>query len=690
MVYAAAMGVAVKKALKSQAMQSTITKICTQMPIDPDTTRMDVVILGPKDISPVKAQAIQDAIDNRHPDVCVIYLYTKDKEVDLIDCEYKKQVKKVTNQVITDAMEEFVGEHSLRQGKQRVTSQDFVTPESDSIGDVQHDKVDMGTYVAPDTYTAPKISLDKPTTPEEEEPGVDAIQMLEEEEPLEDLPALDTAPEEQSPLEAPEEQLPSFPEQLDLEEQLGGMNNFYDWPLFMEKLNKDSIMKQLIHENSEYAGLIQMLDVLDREIQSIWGDNALSHDQKFEKIKEIGLRKSVVRAAANSMNIEKVISIISTIIMSAKRTVDEKVAGIDTALYKITTDKEMLADTSYIDRSIAERTKVQFELMAMARGVVDLYKSVDNLVVAEISDLDKRLPSSNQFINEMVKPIGTQIFTPTNTAMLANKLMQELNKNRIIASQMEDTVNAVIEKLFELCDKDEEIIRYQQNKIHMLMANRVEDIVIVDSLLKNVLRLYVGADNTGRSATAITWCGLLSRRQNSLLIDLTGRAKFREYGVTPVSLDEFMANRIEQQFVCVESDHILSPDELQEMVNQLKSRLNYYPYVNIIVAPEDTEGLNQLSEDAKCVHYITDCSTVSINAMRDVVTKHTASNIARKLITIDPPVSPLMIADSINVDPTICRVITLPNVPAIRACALKHDRPFEYNDVAKIYEEAFR
>ena len=36
------------------------------------------------------------------------------------------------------------------------------------------------------------------------------------------------------------------------------------------------------------------------------------------------------------------------------------------------------------------------------------------------------------------------------------------------------------------------------------------------------------------------------------------------------------------------------------------------------------------------------------------------------------------------------RIITIPNVPAIRACSLRHDRPYEYDDVVTVFEEAFR
>lgn len=683
MIYTASLNVPVKKALGKQAMQSNLNKICEQIGLDPDTTNMDVVIFGPKDLIGPKAAKVQKAIDNGHPDVCVIYIYEKDAERDLINCEYKKQCKKIRAQEITETFEEFVGQHKIRQGKQQVTSADFevqVDPESPAPSS------EYGEFGEPGSDEFVPDLAPTPEPPKEDVnfdiPPVDDSAFTV----TPDIP-MDTQPVEVPPLLQKPEPVVS---NAKVEDMLSNIRNYEDWSILKEHLNHDSIVKHLIAENSEYVGLINMLDVMDKRIETVWRDAALSADQKFEKIKEIGLERSVVRATTNSLNVEKVISIISTIVLSAKRTVEDKVQSLDTALYKISTDKASMTDTSYIDKAIEERTKVQLELLNLSRSIVDLYKSIDTLVVDEIAELDRKLPSSNRFINEMVKPIGTQIFTPTNTAILANKLMKALQENSLIASQLEESVNAVIENLFELCEKDEEIIRYQQNMINLLKSQHVEDVIITDTLLKKMLRLYIGADNTGRSATAITWSGILSRRHNTLLLDLTGRSKFREYGITPMSLNDFLESRTEQPFLCVESKGILAPEEMQNLVESLKSRLNYYAYVNIILAPEDTNGLQQLSSDALSVHYITDCSTSSIRTMREIIEGHKTQNIARKLVTIDTPVSPLMIADSVGCDPTLTSVITLPSVPAIRACSLRHDRPYEYSDVVAIFEEAFR
>ena len=703
MIYAASLNMPVKKALGKKVQQSTLNKIIEQLVLDPETSNMDVVFFGPRDLVGPKAQQVQQAVSSKHPGVCVIYLYEKAAESDILEGVYSLQCRKINDKAVTEAFEKFVKDHAIHSGRSQMSSADFDTPPAPELNlgptatpEPIDDFAPIPNRVGVPTQDLQPVSPE-PVAPEPVAPEPIAPLPVEPTEPakLNSIPLSSATADTLQGIDAalsrsavPEPSRNEPP--MTLEDSIRRLNSVEDLSLFKDQLRKDSIVKKLIEENSEYEGLINMLEVLDKRIQTVWRDNALSAEQKFEKIKAIGLEKSVVRATANSVNVEKVISIISTMALSAKRTIEDKIQSIDAAMFKINADKATIADTSYIDKAIEERMKVQTDLLFVGRQIIDIYKSIDLLVNTTIKDLDEKLPSSSAFINQMVAPLGVQIFTPKNTAVLTNKLLQALQENRIVWSQLEEAVQSLIETLFTLCDKDEEIIMYQQQKIQLLMANRVEDAVIVDSLLKKVLRLYVGASNTGRSATAITWAGVLSRRQNSLLLDLTGNAKFREYGITPMPLKDFLANRPEYQFLCVESDHILGPDEIQHLVAELKSRLNYYPYVNIILDPSDVSGINQLCTDALSINYITNCSTSSIQALESLVSQVKVQNIATKLICIDTPVSPLSIADSIGIDTTNSKIIALPAIPAIKACALKHDRPYEFNDIIAIFEEAFR
>lgn len=703
MLYVASLSVPAKKAFPDKVQLSAVNRITSLMSQDPAVSDMDVVLFGPKDAVGPKGRKLQSFIDSAHPELCIIYMYTKSVEEEYIDTPNKFQCKKITPDTVKEAVTQFYKEHAIQTGKATVSSNDFVAPDSDLIGDVFEDEDDsmMPVFIRP-TVTPSDINNDteegtsggfinpmedlssgdtSAVSPVEEELGLGEDTYAGPTLPKEPLIANDDSAVQDTTIQAPVQTV---------EESLGNLSSGDDWDLYLKSLQRESIVKRLIQENSEFQGLVRMLDVLDSEIEAVWLDSSLSSEQKFDKIKDIGLKRSACMASLNSINSEKVISIITRITQSAKCVVESELEQYTAAISTIVSAKKELANTDNIAKVMEQRADIQFRMLQLSRKVIDLYKSIDDLVTEQISSLDKKLPSSNDFINNYVKPVGTKIFTPQNTAELATKLMKALQENRTTASIMEADVNSFINLMFEMFEKDREAIDYLQRKIALLKANKIEDVLIVDSVIKNCLRIWTGADGTGRSATAITYCGMLSRRHNTLLIDLTGKAKFMSYGIKSISLDEFMHNRIEKRFLCVQSSAPLLPDELQNMVDEIKTRLNYYAFVNIIVDPADTSALNQLSTDALISFFVCNCTSTSLDVMREVISKHTYGNIARRLVLIDPPVSPLTIIDQLNIDPSLFATTILPNIPDMRACAIRHDRPYEYEMIIRIFEEAFR
>jgi hypothetical protein len=174
MVYTASLNVPVKKALGKQAVQSNLNKICEQITLDPDTTNMDVVFLGPRDLVGPKATKIQQVLRSKHPDICVIYLYNKSDEADLIDCEYKKQCKKISVNEVNEAFEEFVGQHKIRQGKQQISSADFDASPNVNLGQMPANS-GYGSYGMSgddEVYLAPQ-------SPIQQSPAMDDLDGLE-------------------------------------------------------------------------------------------------------------------------------------------------------------------------------------------------------------------------------------------------------------------------------------------------------------------------------------------------------------------------------------------------------------------------------------------------------------------------------------------------------------------------------
>lgn len=700
MIYTASLSLLAKKAYPDRAMQSSINRIMALLNEDPEVSQMEVVVLGPKDVIGPRAAKLNKALEHAHPGVCIVYLYTKSAEENNVDVENRIQVKKLNANSFKEAVDSCIKEHVISTGRATVSSKDFQSPDGDMIENFFNEEEEAATpdYVKTDKLTHENTFVDPDmidqTANAEVTPTPDTPVMSTYDPSGIDVPVPPSLDEKNLAFNT-DEQLQQATANIpapamSLEESLANVKGVEQWDEFISAMQRDSVVKRLIQENSEYSGLIKMIDTLDYEIECVFLDTALTADMKFDKIKELGLKRAACMASTNSITTDKVINIISKITLSAKRTVEQQMTEYNAAISTIVANKKAITDTSHIAQAMEQRVEIQNKLLMLSRRIVDLYKTMGTLVDDEIMSLDAKLPSSNEYINQFVKPVGTKIFTPVNSADLANKLMKALQNNRLTASSLEASVNELIELMFNLFEKDREIIAYQERALALLRANKIEDIIIADTVLKHCLRLWTGADGTGRSATAITWCGILSRRQNSLLLDLTGKAKFKEYGITPMLLEDFMNSRPEQRFLCVEASEVPTPEQLQDIIDELKTRLNYYPCINVIVDPSDLSGLNQLSVDALTTYYVCDCTSKSMSTMKEVIANHTYGNIARRLVLIDPPISPLSIIDSLEVDPTLFATVTLPSIPEVRACALRHDRPYEYENIVKIFEEAFR
>lgn len=698
MIFAASLARPAKKAMGSKAQQSTVNRIISLLPIDPDTSTMDVVLLGPADAIGPNKECLNRALADKHPDICTIYIYKQDADKDLLECEYKLSARKVTANVIREVIADNVGDHKVKSGKMRVSTKDFVEPgtvdftanppgpkkhgflfkKAKHVEDISDDEgMEPGDddFIDPDDFVKP-VEKNIDTAEPEPEPMEEVVT---EEQPMPEQP-LDSAMMCEEPVVSEHK----FPDNM-----ISQASSVADFDAFKDLLKKNAIANKLVHENSDYVNTLNMLDVLEKRIEEIYRDPTMDSTAKFEQIRDIGLDRAVLQATSNSISTERVIHIITAIADSAKRIVDDKVKSIDDTLTKITMDRANFLDSIIVEKAIDKRTETYLELLNLGRSLVDLYQSMDTLVCDTINELDAKLPSKNEFINQMVKPIGPNIFTPTNSAQLANALIQALSEKRITFSQLEDHLKTTCDLINQYFAQSNDIILYQQQKIDLLRANRVEDVIIAPTALKRVLKLYVGSDNCGRSATAVTWNGVLSRRQNTLLIDLTGKNKFSTYGVESIPLEKFMEERIERQYCCVYSSDVPDSITLQSLLEELPLRLNYYANIGIILSPEDVSGLDYLSREALTVHYITDCRTASMDVVREVIKSHTAPNIAHVLVTIDAPISPVSIADSLGLDLTNLKVVSIPNLQQMRACAIRHDRPYEYTDIVKMFEGAF-
>lgn len=754
MIYSAKLAAPVKKAYGERCYGTNIQKICEQLSLDPEVSGMEACVLCPKDVAGIMRKKVQLAIEDKNPDVCIIYIYNNEKEADLVDTPFKKQVKKTTPDVVKDIVEDCMGNYLLSAKKTVVSRDAKVTktinskPEDvqvtagglkgglfknkaaaakkdnqevgdklkydialdlwykiDALGnqvyinkktgkemtkmqvEARKTRIKQGSYKLPKTL--PEGVRPDPADAENVEiPDDLVVGDIEDEE--DDIPVNLGEPKEPEAPVVEEPVKPNLEERVesDFERNLKEVSNFHDWGLFKEAMSKDAAIRQLLEENTTYQGVVQMLSVLDTEIKTTYYDKGLTSQQKFEKVLEIGNKRSTLMATHNDILARKVLDVIDAVTIGARRTVNDLLDEHRKSMEQITVSKEGLFDETELHRLVDMRSKAMCELLALVKSTIQLYQAMDLEVSDVILDMDKRLPSDNEYINEMVGS-AAEVLTPTNSMELAKTMMRALQEKREAFVLMEEQVRKVIDSIRELFDRDEAIIQYQQHITQMLKAHRVEDAVIIDSVIKNILNVYIGQRGSGLTATALTWSGCLARRRNTLLIDLSNESKLGDYGEDVLDLDEFMRQRIDRP-LCVVAGTVPDVEALSELITELKTRLDYYAHINVILDSTQLEYAKVLAKESLTVNYITNCTKDNMEEMGNVYASVDVNNVAQKVLMVNPTIDVLKVAEYMNIDVTSTKCVSIPDVPKIKSCGVLQDKPYEYVGVRTVFEEAFK
>ena len=285
MIFAASLNLVGRKALPNKCAQKSVGYIINALPLNPDESQMEVVILGPQDFRAAASGGLNTALSNKHPNVCAIYFYSKDAEKSLCTADgvYTKQAKKIDVSVVKDAVSEFYGQQ-LRDN-------------TIQVGDGS-DRISTG-----DRNPVPKRAVQVNRRPEREEKTEADTQEAHTPEPEEPAPQteLNVEPEPQPQPEpiAQERKLPPSPMEL-----VESCKTFEDWDVLTEQLKRDSVISDALLRSSEFQGVRQMMDVYSVKMNDVMADSRLTPEQKMDAIKEFGHSRQVLAAASNSKMVD--------------------------------------------------------------------------------------------------------------------------------------------------------------------------------------------------------------------------------------------------------------------------------------------------------------------------------------------------------------------------------------------------
>lgn len=664
MVYVASLSLMAKKALGPKCHQSSIKGIIDTMSIDPAVSNMDVVLLGPNDLSGPAGKKVPEAVAKRHKGVCVIYLCTNDREAKLFpDAPHVKQVKKIKDSIISDAVTEFYGE-DVKANDPKYNSS------ADRVGE-------LGENPEPPR----PVSLAEPKP--EEEPKNDASEVHELE-----IPSVTEQEQGDEPAQGAESYTgPSAEDMID------SVKTVKDWDILKKQINRDSIIRQLILENNEFAGVANMLEVWDLRIRDVWADNHKSNEEKMKAVQEFGANRQVLQATYNSVLVDKFVSLMERVISVCSATVEDRCNEITNAVISVHQNKDAFLEKAIsgedsLDDALYER---MVELQSIEGELCKMFAFLHHEGMEEIvGRLGEKLPSNNEYINNVLS-VSAKLFQPSNTVNLAQAILDSLAKGQVQLSLIEDKVKGLMGTMFQVIVDQNKVIQYQRDVISCLRANNVESLVVRDSLLKECFNVIIGSEHTGLTATSAIYAGMLSRRDNTLVVDLTGHSHYDRYGYDTVSLDEFMVDRIQRPLLFVTGTVDNDPEKVFQLMEELKSRLTYFRHLIVVLDSKQLDILDQVGRKALSISYVTNCTVESMEAVTIAYESgRKIPNVCHKLICIDSPVDVGMLISTLKMDISMTKLIPIPYLREIKQAAIVRQQPHTYNDVLRVFEEAFR
>lgn len=650
MVYACDLKIFVKKALGDKAMQSTLPQIIDLLPLDPESSSMDAVILDTRDVSNKKLRDdLQKAIDHKHPNVLVIYIYQNEKEANLINCEYKSLQKRINAGVITEVYKEFLN-GAIKSG-------DFT---------FQSSNAEVATSANP-------VTPPKPTAPV---PAPAPVQEVTAE-----IPELEPVPEP-----TPESLSPTVG---GLEEDIKRASTVGDMELFKSAVNRDAIVQELLKENSQYVGAVNMLDAIELQIKTIFADTKINADEKFNSLYQLASQRANYRALTNDILVTKVVNILVSITQRIESIYNARIQDTQSQIFSMRQAKNQLLESP--DPNFIERLgEMQADCTVMLSQLYSVVDSVATLKKDVTLDVYDSRPCTNDFINNTAySSVGTS-FIPNNTEEVILKLMQALSNGEITYSAIEQKVKGLLSTAFELANMMKDGIDRLISWNTLLTVNNVEEVVVKETALQYSLRLFVGASDTGTTATTLITSALYARKGNTLLIDLSGHCDYERYGETVTPYDQFMREQIQQPFCVIATYLDDDAEKVQQLVFRLREAVSYYRYINIVLDPSQISMLKQIERNAVSVCYITNCSPASLACIRQAFNANDYTNIGRKIFMIDPPEQMNKILNKIGADLMSTKCVGIPYSRDVRACSVNGMRPYDLVDVRSLYEDVIK
>lgn len=623
---------------RGQVTTTTLQRMCEQFKIDPTTATpvRDAYVVTNEDISAARAKTLfEQSLATKHPATKVIFINKSAKPIyanGMVGIDVIMQKPKTAD--ITQAISAVIASGT----------------------------VDIAVQPTIDTYNQP---IPEYTNPVEETPVVpDFVQPEPVEEPVaEPLYVPEPEPEPQVPVAEVMQQESS------LVNRIKHASTVADVSILAREIDATTLIKDLVESNSTYAGIEEKLKSLNDTIFAIMSDVRISSlDEKLSKIHAVMHDKAFFNAKGDTLIEQRLEEVIDAICTQTSSLLQSRLDEIDTAIKRAQECKDMENNSARLAGLNELRANIIIELKTLEIEIETIYKSCDNIIISsatKIAETNDNI-TGNEMINSQLKARGSYVvsdgsFTAMVSALELSEQIPDLFKS------MKLNIIKMTKLLHKLFDLDQEVIAAQQALINFLKAHNVEDSIVAQGVLKKALRVYVGAEGTGKTIIPYLISRYKSRQNaNVLLLDLTGTNKYADYGIQYTDVDTYLAELNQKEFMLVAGNIDNTVAAAQRIVTTLLHAADYYRVINVVLNPEQQELFQTIAEDVLSVNFITDTSSKNITAMRSIIEKCTIRNVGRRVIInkCDVPVRSIVTKLGLDdqIDFQLCTVKTLPTI----------------------------
>lgn len=655
--------------LNMNATQTNINTILSDILIKDSGN--DVYIIAQEDITDLNIAATLDSIRGKDESKALIILVDNKHRNKLLEEIRKigaKQVYELNKQeasLMEEDLKVILNKHSAALSNLNITK---------NIDTTDMEQVSLSEVSLPFSYRPGHMSIEKDYEgyiKDSMDPEMDA-------DIREGVEAEDNTTEEQSSLER---ELNAPKTATAMVNQIKKSVEDLDFEQLKKDLDINSVIRNLEMENAGYKSLRQTINALDAEMNNIIVNPTITKDQRLEKLIDLLRAKREQRTAAESREAAQFYHI-SDMLLEA---VDEKVNKIISLVENKYASKELEEiyknNVANIQDKLNEKYKEQEALNSVILSLSKTLGEYDNLKANIIDKFYQEGLTESEIVNAALRAdIGGN--RSENVRELIQGVITKAMSTEQDFTATSKRIEDVVKSMYKIQKINEDIISGMSFTNKILVANRVEETVVINNPVKAALRLFVGASNVGKTATAHILAKLQARKTNACVLDLTQKSNLSKY-TSVYNLSEIINNDIipENDYIGIVQDEVTS--SMQGIENILEKLAKHYKFIILLIEDNDRETYDYFIDKAISVNFVVDDTDNSVNKLKPLTDNLVLSNTAIQVMNMYTDLTPIELCDMYGLDVTRCKIINIPRMNEIRR-ASREGRDPALNDDVKV------